>query len=319
MRILITGAAGFLGSHLCEKYVQDGNVVYGLDNLMNGNLNNIRTLLHKKNFKFIHDDICRNELYHRLPSNLDAIIHLAAQIHVDRSIINPEETFKINLEGTMKILEYARMNDIRKILFASTSEVYGSAEYVPMDEKHPLLAKHPYGVSKIAADRLCSSYNETYGLGVDIVRSFNLFGPRQKDSGYGGVIAIFINRVLQNKPPIIYGDGTQTRDYLFISDAVNAYDMVLMSENNPGRDGINFGSGKEISINEIADLVIKNVAKREMNVVHVQPRPIEVQRLFADISKSQQFFRFRPKIDFENGLKLLVDWYSNYKSELWTY
>jgi UDP-glucose 4-epimerase len=319
MRILITGAAGFLGSHLCEKYVQDGNVVYGLDNLMNGNLNNIRTLLHKKNFKFIHDDICRNELYHRLPSNLDAIIHLAAQIHVDRSIINPEETFKINLEGTMKILEYARMNDIRKILFASTSEVYGSAEYVPMDEKHPLLAKHPYGVSKIAADRLCSSYNETYGLGVDIIRSFNLFGPRQKDSGYGGVIAIFINRVLQNKPPIIYGDGTQTRDYLFISDAVNAYDMVLMSENNPGRNGINFGSGKEISINEIADLVIKNVAKREMNVVHVQPRPIEVQRLFADISKSQQFFRFRPKIDFENGLKLLVDWYSNYKSELWTY
>lgn len=319
MRILITGAAGFLGSHLCEKYVQDGNVVYGLDNLMNGNLNNIRTLLHKKNFKFIHDDICRNELYHRLPSNLDAIIHLAAQIHVDRSIINPEETFKINLEGTMKILEYARMNDIRKILFASTSEVYGSAEYVPMDEKHPLLAKHPYGVSKIAADRLCSSYNETYGLGVDIIRSFNLFGPRQKDSGYGGVIAIFINRVLQNKPPIIYGDGTQTRDYLFISDAVNAYDMVLMSENNPGRNGINFGSGKEISINEIADLVIKNVAKREMNVVHVQPRPIEVQRLFADISKSQQFFGFRPKIDFENGLKLLVDWYSNYKSELWTY
>lgn len=319
MRILITGAAGFLGSHLCEKYVQDGNVVYGLDNLMNGNLNNIRTLLHKKNFKFIHDDICRNELYHILPSNLDAIIHLAAQIHVDRSIINPEETFKINLEGTMKILEYARMNDIRKILFASTSEVYGSAEYVPMDEKHPLLAKHPYGVSKIAADRLCSSYNETYGLGVDIIRSFNLFGPRQKDSGYGGVIAIFINRVLQNKPPIIYGDGTQTRDYLFISDAVNAYDMVLMSENNPGRNGINFGSGKEISINEIADLVIKNVAKREMNVVHVQPRPIEVQRLFADISKSQQFFRFRPKIDFEDGLKLLVDWYSNYKSELWTY
>ncbi len=319
MRILITGAAGFLGSHLCEKYVQDGKVVYGIDNLLNGNLNNIRTLLHKKNFKFIHDDICRDELYHKLPSDLDAIIHLGAQIHVDRSIINPAETFKINLEGTMKILEFARMNDIEKILFASTSEVYGSAEYVPMDEKHPLLAKHPYGVSKIAADRLCSSYNETYDLGVDIIRSFNLFGPRQKDSGYGGVIAIFIKRVLQNKPPIIYGDGTQTRDYMFVTDAVNAYDLVLMANNNPGKNGINFGSGIEISINKIADLVIKNAAIKEMQVVHVQPRPIEVQRLFADISKSQRLLKFKPQIDFENGLRILIDWYNNYKSELWTY
>src|SRR5215216_4854011 len=115
MRILITGAAGFLGSHLCEKYVQDGNVVYGIDNLMNGNLNNIRTLLHNKNFKFIHDDIRRNEVYHKLPNDMDAIIHLAAQIHVDRSIVNPEETFKINVEGTLKLLEFARMNNVAKI------------------------------------------------------------------------------------------------------------------------------------------------------------------------------------------------------------
>jgi UDP-glucose 4-epimerase len=207
----------------------------------------------------------------------------------------------------------------KKILFASTSEVYGSAEYVRMDEKHPLLAKHPYGVSKIAADRLCSSHNKTYGLGVDIIRSFYLFGPWQKNSGYGGVIGIFIKRVLQNKPPIIYGDGTQTRDYMFIADAVNAYDMVLVAKNNPGRNGINFGSGIEISINKIAELVIKNVAVKEMNVVHVQPRPIEVQRLFADISKSQRFLKFKPQIEFENGLRILVDWYNNYKSELWTY
>ncbi|MGB5090386.1 MAG: GDP-mannose 4,6-dehydratase, partial [Nitrososphaeraceae archaeon] len=248
MKILITGAAGFLGSYLSEKYVLDGHLVYGVDNLMNGNLNNIRTLLHKKNFKFIRGDIALNELYSKLPNDFDAIIHLAAQIHVDRSIVNPEETFKINLGGTLKILEFARMNDINKILFSSTSEVYGSAEYAPMDERHPLSAKHPYGVSKIAADRLCYTYNETYDLGVDIIRCFNFFGPRQKDTGYGGVIAIFINRVLQNKPPIIYGDGRQTRDYMFVKDAVSAYDMVLRSKGNPGRNGINFGSGKEISI-----------------------------------------------------------------------
>src|SRR5438093_3478419 len=114
MKILITGAAGFLGSYLSEKYVLDEHLVYGVDNLMNGNLNNIRTLLHKKNFKFIHDDILRQELYSKLPTDLDAIIHLAAQIHVDRSIVNPEETFKINVNGTLKILEFARMNDVQK-------------------------------------------------------------------------------------------------------------------------------------------------------------------------------------------------------------
>jgi UDP-glucose 4-epimerase len=318
MKILITGVAGFLGSHLSEKYVTDDHIVYGLDNLMNGNLNNIRTLLHKKNFKFIHDDIRRDELYHKLPTDLDAIIHLAAQIHVDRSIVNPEETFKINVDGTLKLLEFARMNNIAKILHASTSEVYGSAKYVPMDENHPLLAQHPYGVSKIAADRLCYTYNETYDLGVDIIRSFNLYGPRQKDTGYGGVIAIFINRILQNKPPIIYGSGEQTRDYMFIEDAVNAYDLVLKSKGNPGREGINFGSGTEISVNKIANLIIKHTNK-ELKAIHVESRPVEVQRLFANISKAKELLGFKPQFDFERGLSLLLDWYNNYKSELWVY
>lgn len=320
MRILITGAAGFLGSHLCEKYVLEGNVVYALDNLMNGNLNNIRTLLHKKNFKFIHDDICNDAVYSKLPSDLDAAIHLAAQIHVDRSIVNPAETFKINVEGTLKILEFARMNDISKILFASTSEVYGSAQYVPMDENHPLSAQHPYGVSKISADRLCYTYNETYDLGVDIVRCFNFFGPRQKDTGYGGVIAIFINRVLQNKPPIIYGDGEQTRDYMYVDDAVNAYDMLLRAKDNVGRAGINFGSGTEITLNKIAELVLKHAAVNpDLKPIHVDARPVEVQRLYADITKANKLLGFKPQVDLEKGIALLIDWYKNYKSELWMY
>ncbi len=317
---MITGAAGFLGSHLSEKYVNEGHIVYGIDNLLNGNLNNVRTLLHRKNFKFIHDDIRNNELYSKIPTDLDAVIHLAAQIHVDRSIVNPAETFDINVSGTMKILEYARRNDIGKILFASTSEVYGSANYVPMDEDHPLAAQHPYGVSKIAADRLCYTYNETYDLGIDIIRCFNFFGPRQKDSGYGGVIAIFINRVLQNKPPIIYGDGNQTRDYMYVDDAVNAYDLVLKSNNNPGKYGINFGTGTEKSVNQIAELILKYSGnQKDLSAIHVNARPTEVQRLFADISKAQKSLGFVPNIEFEKGVSLLMDWYRNYKSELWLY
>ncbi len=320
MKILITGAAGFLGSHLSEKYVRDGHIVYALDNLLNGNLNNIRTLLHRKNFKFIHDDVRNQEIYQRLPTDLDAIIHLAAQIHVDRSIVNPEETFNINVNGTMKVLEFARMNDIEKILFASTSEIYGSAKYVPMNEDHSLSAQHPYGVSKIAADRLCYTYNETYDLGIDILRCFNLFGPRQKDSGYGGVIAIFINRILQNKPPIIYGNGDQTRDYMYITDAVDAYDKILTSTNNPGKNGINFGSGTEKSINEIAELILKHAnSDKSLKPIHVDPRPTEVQRLYADISKAKTILKFEPKTNFEEGIISLLDWYKNFKSELWLY
>src|SRR6185437_14591649 len=320
MKILITGSAGFLGSHLSEKYVQEGHIVYALDNLLNGNLNNIRTLLHRKNFKFIHDDVRNQEIYPRLPTDLDAIIHLAAQIHVDRSIVNPEETFNINVNGTMKILEFARMNDIKKILFASTSEIYGSAKYVPMNEEHSLSAQHPYGVSKIAADRLCYTYNETYDLGIDILRCFNLFGPRQKDSGYGGVIAIFINRILQNKPPIIYGNGDQTRDYMYITDAVDAYNKVLTSTNNPGKNGINFGSGTEKSINEIAELILKHAnSDKSLKPIHVDPRPTEVQRLYADISKAKGILKFEPKTNFEDGIVSLLEWYKNYKSELWLY
>ena len=312
MKILITGAAGFIGSHLSEKYVYDGHTVYALDNLMNGDINNIQKILHKKNFKFIYDDICNDEAYSKLPTNLDAIIHLAAQIHVERSIVNPTETFKINVDGTLKILEFARKHDIKKILHASTSEVYGSAEYVPMDEHHPLSAKHPYGVSKVASDRICYTYNETYDLGVDILRCFNSFGPRQKDNGYGSVVSIFINRVLQNKPPIIYGSGEQTRDYMFIEDTINAYTKVLMAKGNPAKDGMNFGSGKEISVNKLAELAIKYAAaNKQLKPIHIDPRPIEVERLLADNSKANKLLGFKPKIDFERGLALLIDWYRN--------
>jgi UDP-glucose 4-epimerase len=141
---------------------------------------------------------------------------------------------------------------------------------------------------------------------VDIVRSFNLFGPRQKDTGYGGVIAIFIYIVLQNKPPIIYGNGEQTRDYMYVDDAVIAYDKVLSASDNPGRNGINFGSGREVSMNEIADLVIK-YAGIDKKPIHVEPRPIEAERLFADITKANKLLRFKPEVCFERSLGLLVD------------
>lgn len=317
MNILITGGAGFVGSHLCDRYSNNGDKVICLDNFMNGSLMNIRHLLGRSNFKLVNGDIRNFEMLEKIVSDVDAIFHLAAQIHVDRSVIEPRLTYDINVTGTLNVLEAARMYDVDKVIHASTSEVYGSSLYAPMDERHPLNAPHPYGASKIAADRLCYAFIRTYGMNIYIVRPFNLYGPRQKDSGYGGAISIFTKRVLNNMPPIIFGDGEQTRDYTYISDIVEAYDLIL---HHKGRidSPINFGTGNEVRIIDLAKLIIKLCGKeREIRPVHVEPRPGEVHRLIADISNAKNLLGWTPKYAIQEGLSKYLDWYTNYKCEEW--
>ncbi|MBI3040291.1 MAG: GDP-mannose 4,6-dehydratase, partial [Chloroflexi bacterium] len=247
MKMLITGGAGFIGSHLCDKYTKENHTVLCLDNFMSGNLTNVKHLLDNRNFKLIKGDVRDFDLLEKITRDVDVVFHLAAQIHVDRSYIEPKLTYEVNVMGTQNILEVARLYDAKKVIYASTSEVYGSAQYSPIDEQHPLNAPHPYGASKIAADRMCYAYIHTYGMNISIVRLFNIFGPRQRDIGYGGVISIFTRRILSNLSPIIYGDGRQTRDYTYVEDAVRAYDLVL-NHNEPLTEPINFGSGREESI-----------------------------------------------------------------------
>lgn len=317
MNILITGGAGFVGSHLCDRYSNNGDKVICLDNFMNGSLMNIRHLLGRSNFKLVNGDIRNFEMLEKIVSDVDVIFHLAAQIHVDRSVIEPRLTYDINVTGTLNVLEAARMYDVDKVIHASTSEVYGSSLYAPMDERHPLNAPHPYGASKIAADRLCYAFIRTYGMNIYIVRPFNLYGPRQKDSGYGGAISIFTKRVLNNMPPIIFGDGEQTRDYTYISDIVEAYDLIL---HHKGRidSPINFGTGNEVRIIDLAKLIIKLCGKeREIRPAHVEPRPGEVHRLIADISNAKNLLGWTPKYAIQEGLSKYLDWYTNYKCEEW--
>lgn len=315
MKILITGGAGFIGSHLCEKYTKEGHTVLCLDNFMSGNLTHIRHLLDYRNFKLVKGDIRDFDLLEKIMRDVDVVLHLAAQIHVDRSYIEPKLTYDVNVMGTQNVLEVARMYDAKKVIHASTSEVYGSALYVPIDEKHPLNAPHPYGASKIAADRMCYAYIQTYGMDISIVRLFNVFGPRQRDVGYGGVISIFTRRVLSNVPPIIYGDGTQTRDYTYIKDAVRAYDLVL-NHNEPITEPINFGTGKEVSISDLADKIIELCGKKgEIEPVHVEPRIGEVKKLIADATKAKDMLGWEPKYKLEEGLKEFIQWYKNYGFE----
>ncbi|MBI3930967.1 MAG: GDP-mannose 4,6-dehydratase [Chloroflexi bacterium] len=315
MKMLITGGAGFIGSHLCDKYTKENHTVLCLDNFMSGNLTNVKHLLDNRNFKLIKGDVRDFDLLEKITRDVDVVFHLAAQIHVDRSYIEPKLTYEVNVMGTQNILEVARLYDAKKVIYASTSEVYGSAQYSPIDEQHPLNAPHPYGASKIAADRMCYAYIHTYGMNISIVRLFNIFGPRQRDIGYGGVISIFTRRILSNLSPIIYGDGRQTRDYTYVEDAVRAYDLVL-NHNEPLTEPINFGSGREESILDLANMLIALSGKKgNIKPVHIEPRIGEVKRLIADATKAKNLLGWEPKCKLEEGLEKFVQWYRNYGLE----
>ena len=316
--ILVTGGAGFIGSHLAEEYVEKGHTVKILDDFSSGAVNNIRGLLNFKNFKLIRGDVASKEVVEKAMDGVDIVFHLAAQIHVDKSIIAPRQTFEVNTFGTLNILDSALENDVELVIYASSSEVYGSAQYVPMDEKHPLNPASPYAASKAAADRLCFAYYNTYKLPIVIVRCFNTYGPRQSDTGYAAAIPKFIRRVMQGLPPIIYGDGKQTRDYMYIKDAVNAYDLVLNSHENLTGRIVNFGTGQEISINELANKVISLFGRKgKLKPIHVAPRPGEVKRLYADISFAKKELGFEPKYDIASGLKEFIEWYKEGRYEEW--
>ena len=316
--ILITGAGGFVGSHLAEKYANQGDTVRILDDFSTGSISNIRSLLTRRNVKLMRGDVRDTATVDKAVEGADIILHLAAQVHVDKSIVSPRSTFDVNTLGTLNILDSAIKSDTQVVVYASSSESYGSAQYVPMDEKHPLNPGSPYAASKAAADRLCYSYYNTYRLPVVIVRCFNTYGPRQSNTGYAGVIPKFIKRAMQKLPPIIYGDGKQTRDYMYIQDAVRAYDLVLNSFENLLGLAINFGTGREITINELASKVLSLLElEGKLSPIHVDPRPGEVKRLCADISEAKSRLGFEPKYDIASGLQETVNWYTQGHYEEW--
>lgn len=301
MKILITGFAGFIGSHLTEAMVKKGHHVYGLDDFSSGNIWKVRHLLDYWNFKYKKGDIRDKGLVDSMMRAMDCVFHLAAQIHVDKSYVEPELTYEVNVRGTQNILEAAKWHDTR-VIYASSSEVYGSAINGPIDELHPLNSPHVYGSSKIAADRMCYAYAKTFGMDIRIMRFFNIFGPRQADEGYGGVISRFTRLMMSNKSVPIYGTGEQTRDYTFVDDAIRAYVAALEKPADTDNFVINVGTGKEVSINEIAGR-LKAIS------VHVSPRIGEVDRLICNPALAKKVLDWEPKISFSEGLDELVTWY----------
>jgi len=317
-RILITGGAGFIGSHLAKSFLEKGYLVKILDNFSSSNVNNILDLFNYPNFKLIRGDVRDVELIKRITTDVDFLFHLAAQIHVDRSIIDPRYTFEVNTLGTLNILDSALENDVELVIYASSSEVYGTSQYVPMDEKHPLNPASPYAASKVAADRLCASYYNTYKLPVVVVRCFNTYGPGQRDVGYAAAVPKFIRRAIQGLPPVIYGDGKQTRDYMYINDAVRAYELTLKSYENMLGKTVNFGTGKETKILDLSKIIIQLCGQKgNLEPIHVSSRPGEVRRLCADTALARKLLDFEPQYTLEKGLNEFIEWYNKGGYEEW--
>jgi len=297
MKILITGNLGFIGSHLHKKLLAQGHDVKGVDNASHPCGQNV---------PYNYADVRYYSSVYKLVDWADVIFHLAAQINVDKSIDQAEETVAVNVTGTVNVLDAITKLD-KKMIYASSSEIYGSSLSEIMNEDHALNPHSPYGASKAGADRLCKSYFTTYGTKVVIQRNFNVFGEYQNSDIYGAVIPKFISRALKNEPIEIFGDGTQERDFMYIQDALTAYEFSL--KNELWGEEINFGTGVTISINQLAEMIIKIIGSSS-DIVHTAARPGEIKRLCAGIEKAKKF-GFQPQTDFERDLTKYINWLKN--------
>jgi len=322
--VLITGGAGFIGSNLARTLLRDDYRVIVLDDLSRSTTDSIRECYNfSPDFLFVKGSVTDFDIVDRLMQNVDVVFHLAAQVHWEESIDHPVESFQVNTIGTLNVLECLRRNccsrsPVKLMLYASSSEVYGTAQYFPMDEKHPFNPQSPYAAGKAASDRLCSSYYHVYKVPVIILRQFNTYGPGQRLKGYSAVIPKFISQVLTNSPPTIYGSGEQTKDFHYIHDLISAYLLIIKKWEDLDILGqaINFGTGRETSINKLADVILEAASRKtgkplseRLRPVYLPPRPGEVMRFAADISLARTKLGFEPKVSLEEGIAKYIDWF----------
>ncbi len=306
-RSVVTGGAGFIGSHLAQELVRRGYHVIILDDLSTGKIKNLKPLLDKPKVEFIQGSITDLPLLHKLFRDADYIFHQAALSSIPRSVKNPAASHEVNITGTLNVLLAARDNNIKKVIYASSSSVYRDSPVLPRKEDMPLGPRSPYAITKVAGEHYCRVFQEIYGLPTARLRYFNVYGPRQDpNSDYAAVIPRFIKRLLEGNPPIIFGDGHQTRDFTFIADAIAA--NILACESN-ATGAFNVGASVSITISELANLTIKLMGST-VDPIYQAPRPGDTRRSLADISKARAF-RYKPRYSLEEGLVQTIDWFSN--------
>ena len=307
-KALVTGGAGFIGRWLVKRLLQEGHQVWVIDNLENGRESNLDEFKGDPLLKdVIFDDILNDKALGSLfKARPDIVYHLAAQINVHESLENPEKAYEVNVRGTYNILEASRPN-LTRLMLMGTCMVYDVAHSSgPIDEKHDLKPASPYAGSKLASEVLAESYARGYGLPLVTCRPFNTYGPFQKNNLEGGVVSIFVKQSLNGETLNVYGDGTQTRDLLYVEDCVEFLYRASLSDHALGQV-INAGLGKDISIKELADMICPD-ASRIRFVSHHHPQS-EIQKLLCDYSKAKNLLRWGPKIDLPEGIDRLKSWF----------
>lgn len=302
LKILITGGAGFIGSNIADYWAKQNAEVIVLDNLRTGKLENISN----SKIKFINGSITNRDVISSIMDDVDYIFHLAALVSVPESIINPFECVEINVKGLLNILESAKEKKVKKIVFSSSAAVYGDNPISPKTTDLVLSPKSPYGITKLDGEYYLQTYLENYGLNFVVLRYFNVFGPRQDpNSQYAAAIPIFISKALKNEDIIIYGDGEQTRDFIFIDDVVNANFLASRASAN----GVyNVARGEATSVNDIVNTILK-LTNSKSKIIYAEPRPGDIKHSLASIEKTKCDLNFYPKISLEEGMKKTIEYF----------
>ena len=301
--ILITGGAGFIGSHIADTLINDNKITI-IDNLSTGNIKNLKYPQHE-NLNFINADLCNANL-DEITSDVDYIFHLAAMASVPLSVEKPEKCTEINLNATVKLLTSAVKNDVKKIVFSSSSAVYGENRNMPLKETEPLMPTSPYAASKASCEVYLKSFYESYGLNYTALRYFNVFGPKQdKNSQYAAVIPNFISALIEGEQAVIYGDGEQTRDFVYVGDIVKANINACESDYN---GVVNIASGEKLTINKLYDIV-KNTLKSDLNPKYLPERAGDIKHSLADTKNMQKINLKIDSDNFEKQLQETVEWF----------
>lgn len=306
--ILVTGAAGFIGSNLTDVLLEKGANVVGVDNLYNGRLKNLKHALKNSNFTFFKADIRDCNFLFEISKEIDIIFHEAAFASVPDSIKMPITCNEINVCGTLNILECARRHDIETVVMASSASVYGEVLELPMKEGMCTFPISPYGVTKLAGERYLFSYFKIYGLNTVSLRYLNVYGPRQEISPYSGVISKWMGLIYKDNDLMIYGDGEQTRDFIYITDIVRANLMASVTKQISG-EFFNIGTGKPITINELASLMKEIWGKDYIKINYMESRLGDLRDGIADINKAREFLKFTPEFDIHTGLREFIKWF----------
>ncbi len=308
MRYLVTGGAGFIGSNTVDELIRRGHSVTVLDDLSTGKAENLASA--KSKIKFTQESITNLEKVREACHGVDCVIHLAAQVSVPRSIKDPLETNLINGNGTLNVLVAARDANVKRVVFASSCAIYGTTPVLPIPESVLPAPISPYGVSKLFGEVQGLLFQQLYGLEFVVLRYFNVFGPRQDPSSpYSGVLSLFSAALLNGTQPTIYGDGEQSRDFVYVGNVVEANIMAAENKNAPGH-AFNVGTGNRYTLNQTLSLLGK-ITGRAAKAKYAAPREADIRDSQADISQTKNRLGYNPRFGFEEGLKLTWDWFSS--------